>query len=49
MVDAYKGANEIISTEDMKAQIEILNEENAKWCPLKFTLVTLVRHVYGVL
>ena len=31
MVDAYKGANEIISTEDMKAQIEILNQEYEGW------------------
>ena len=31
MVDAYEGGQEIISTEDCKARIEILNGKNEDW------------------
>ena len=31
MVDAFEGEKEIISTEDMKARIEIINEGNKDW------------------
>ena len=31
IVDAYIGGNEIISTEDMKAEIEIINDEQKSW------------------
>ena len=31
MVDKYEGGDEVISTEDMKARIEILNEGNKMW------------------
>ena len=31
MVDAFEGGKEIISTEDMKARIEIINEGNKDW------------------
>ena len=31
LVDAYEGGDEIISTEDFKARIEITNEGNTGW------------------
>ena len=31
VVDAYEGGQEMISTEDFKARLEILNEKNEGW------------------
>ena len=31
MVDAYEGGDEVISTEDMKARLEMLNLSNKNW------------------
>ena len=36
VVEAFEGGNEVISTEDFKARIEVLNEENLDWTPWKW-------------